>query len=285
MGKVENQGYEIELSYNKEIAKNFTIGFKGNYSYNHNIVKYADEPINDETFVHRYRQTGYSIGQAWGYKIDWQSNGGYWISKDEIESSGLKYGMGGDPRVGGFKYVDLNNDGTVDDKDLSPIGYSYIPRVNYGITVNLQYKAFDFTVFFQGVSKYSGAYGAQGVYEYIIRGTYFDYHKTAWTPERFANGEKITYPALSTQSNSNHVANDFFIMDRSFTRLKNIELGYTLPESGLKALGINKLRIYVSGQNLFTWDHLRMGHLDPENDNPIGYPVTKMMNLGANITF
>jgi len=81
------------------------------------------------------------------------------------------------------------------------------------------------------------------------------------------------------------VANDFFIMDRSFTRLKNIELGYTLPESGLKTLGINKLRIYVSGQNLFTWDHLRMGHLDPENDNPIGYPVTRMMNLGANITF
>lgn len=285
MGKVENQGYEIELSYNKEIAKDFTVGFKGNYSYNHNIVKYADESINDETFVHRYRQTGYSIGQAWGYKIDWQSNGGYWISKDEIESSGLKYGMGGDPRVGGFKYVDLNNDGTVDDKDLSPIGYSYIPRVNYGLTVNLQYKAFDFTIFFQGVSKYSSAYGSQGVYEYIIRGTYFDYHKAAWTPERFANGEKITYPALSTQSNSNHVANDFFIMDRSFTRLKNIELGYTLPESGLKTLGINKLRIYVSGQNLFTWDHLRMGHLDPENDNPIGYPVTRMMNIGANITF
>ncbi len=285
MGKVENKGYEIELSYNKEITKDFSVGLKGNYSYNHNIVKFADEPINDETYVHRYRQTGYSIGQNWGYKIDWKSNGGYWISQDEIESSGLKYGMGGDPRVGGFKYMDLNNDGTVDDKDLTPIRSTYIPGVCYGLTVNLDYKDFDLTVFFQGVGKYSSQYGSQGVYEYIIRGTYFDYHKTAWTQERFEKGEKITYPALSTQSNSNHIANDFFIMNRAFTRLKNIELGYTLPKSGLKMLGISNLRIYASGQNLFTWDHLRMGHQDPEYNASIGYPVTKMINFGANITF
>jgi len=258
---------------------------KGNYSYNENKVEYADEPANDDSFAYKYRQTGFSLNQNWGYKIDWASNGGYWISQDEITSSGLQYGMGGDPRVGGFKYIDINNDGVVNDKDLSPIGYSMIPRVSYGLTLSLGYKAFDFTAFFQGVGKYSSNYGAQGVYEYIIRGTYFDYHKTAWTAERFANGEKITYPALSTQSNSNHVANDFFIMDRSFTRLKNIELGYTLPAGGIKTLGISKLRVYASAQNLFTWDNLRMGHLDPENDNPIGYPVTRMMNLGVNITF
>jgi hypothetical protein len=140
-------------------------------------------------------------------------------------------------------------------------------------------------VFFQGVSKYSGNYSQQGVYEYIIQGTYFDYHKHAWTPERYAAGEEITYPALSTHSTTNHTANNFFVMDRSFLRLKNIELAYTLPPDLFKVLGLRTMRFYVGGQNLFTWDKLRMGHLDPENNDALGYPVTRMMNFGFNATF
>jgi hypothetical protein len=151
--------------------------------------------------------------------------------------------------------------------------------------INLQYKAFDFSVFFQGVGKYSGNYGAQGVYEYIIQGTYFDYHKQAWTPERYAEGADITYPALSTHSTTNHTANDFFVMNRSFLRLKNLEVAYTFPVSTLSMLGLKTMRIYVGGQNLLTWDKLRMGHLDPENNDPIGYPVSRMMNLGFNANF
>ncbi len=286
MGKVDNSGYEIEMTYNKTLSKDLSITIRGNYGYNHNKRKYMDEPIRDESYAYRYRSTGYSIGQAWGYKIDYSNGNGYFNSQEELDNylATTTYGFG-DPRVGDFKYIDLNKDGIINDKDQAPIGFSSIPRVAYGLTINLAYKNFDFTVFFQGVGKYSSNYAAQGVYEYIIKGTYFDYHKNAWTAERYANGEKITYPALSTHSNTNHVANDFFIMDRSFTRLKNIELGYTLPKGSLKRLGVQNLRIYVSGQNLFTWDHLRMGHLDPENNNPIGYPVTKMKNFGLDLTF
>ena len=74
-------------------------------------------------------------------------------------------------------------------------------------------------------------------------------------------------------------------MDRSFIRLKNIELAYTLPQRALKVVGVQKLRVFVSADNVITWDHLRMGHLDPENNDPIGYPVTKMINIGMNLTF
>ncbi|WP_439556611.1 SusC/RagA family TonB-linked outer membrane protein, partial [Dyadobacter sp.] len=286
MGLVDNKGYEIELTYNKAFSKDFNIMISGNYGYNHNTVKFMDESIRDESYVHRYRQAGYSLNQSWGYKIDYSNGNGFFNSKEELDSylAKTRYGFG-EPRVGDFKYVDLNGDGTIDDKDQAPIGYSTIPRVNYGLSLTVNYKGFDFTTFFQGVGKYTMNYAQQGVYEYIIRGTYFDYHKSAWTPERFANGDKITYPALSTHSTTNHTANDFFIMNRSFTRLKNLTLGYTLPSGALKAIGISKFRVYVSAQNYFTWDKLRMNHLDPENDDSLGYPVTKMANLGLNVTF
>jgi len=286
LGQVDNEGYEIEATYNKRLGKNFSLMIRGNYGYNHNVVKFLDEPSRDETYAFRYRSTGYSLGQTWGYKVDYSNGNGYFNSQEELNNFLAKTNYSfGVPRVGDLKYLDLNNDGSIDDKDQSPIGYSNIPRIIYGLTLSLQYKGFDLTTFFQGVGKYSRNYADQGVYEYIIRGTYFGYHKTAWTPERFANGEKITYPALSTHTTTNHRANEFFIMDRSFIRLKNIELAYTLPAGLLNKLGVGDIRLYISAQNLITWDKLRMDHLDPENDDSLGYPVTRMTNFGVNITF
>lgn len=287
MGKVDNSGYEIEVTYNKNITKDLKLMVRGNYNYNKNKVVFVDEPMRDETYAYQYRSTGFPLATNWGYKIDYSNGNGYFNSQEELDQylATTTYGFG-NPRVGDFKYIDLNDDGIVDDKDQAPIGSSRIPGVTYGLTLSLNYKSFDFTAFFQGVGKYSSNYSAQGVYEYIIRGTYFDYHKTAWTEERYLSGDKITYPALSTHSNTNHVANDYFIMNRAFTRLKNVELGYTLSDQRiLKLIGISALRVYVSGQNLFTWDHLKMGHLDPENNDPIGYPVTKMKNFGIDVTF
>jgi len=286
MGKVDNHGYEIELNYNKSISKDLFVSAKGNFGYNKNTVKFYDEAIYDESYAYRYRITGYSLTQAWGYRIDYSNGNGYFNSQEELNEyqKTTTYGFGS-PRVGDFKYLDLNKDGVINDKDQAPIGYSNIPRINYGFTLSTNYKAFDFTIFFQGVGKYSQNYRAQGVYENAYQGIYYKYQRTPWTAERYAKGEKITYPALSTQATTNHTANSFFIMNRSFTRLKNIELGYTLPEALLKVWGISKLRIYGSAQNLFTWDKLRMKHLDPETDNSMGYPVTKMLNFGLNVTF
>lgn len=286
LGLIDNRGYEIELTYNKTFAKGISLMARGNYGYNNNIVNFLDESIRDESYTSRYTATGYPLGQSFGYKIDYSNGNGYFNSKQELDDYLTKttYGFGA-PRVGDFKYLDLNGDGTISDKDQVAIGNSNIPGVAYGLTLNLQYKSFDLTTFFQGVGKYTSNYSQWGVYEYILRGTYFGYHKSAWTPERYANGEEITYPALSTSSNTNHVANDFFVMNRSFMRLRNIELAYTLSKGALKIFGVQRLRVYASAQNLFTRANLRMSHLDPENDNPIGYPLTRMANFGASVTF
>jgi len=286
MGLVDNHGYEIEVTYNKNITKDFSIMLRGNYGYNHNTVKFIDEAKRDDSYAYQYQTTGFSLGQSWGYKIDYSNGNGYFNSQKELDNylSKTTYSFG-TPRLGDFVYKDLNNDGVIDDKDQAPIKYTNIPGITYGLNISLQYKNFNLTTFFQGVGQYSSNYANQGVYEYTIRGTYFGYHRTAWTPERYAKGDKITYPALSTHTTTNHRANDFFIMDRSFVRLKNVEFSYTLPKSALARLGVTDMRIYISAQNPFTWDKLRMNHLDPEANESLGYPITGTKSIGVNINF
>ncbi|HEX5554761.1 MAG TPA: TonB-dependent receptor [Chitinophagaceae bacterium] len=286
MGVVDNKGFEIQATYRKALSKNFSLLFNGNLGYNHNVVKFFDEPERDESYAYRYRTTGFSLGQSWGYRIDYSNGNGYFNSQKELDDylSKTTYSFG-IPRIGDFKYLDLNKDGVIDDKDQAPIKYTNIPGIIYGASVSLRYKGFDLTVFLQGVGRYSSLYANQGVYENVKQGTYFGYHRDAWTADRYAKGEKITYPALSTHTTTNHTANDFFIMNRSFLRLKDVELAYTIPSHTFERFGVKSMRIYASGQNVYTWDKLQMDHLDPENNESLGYPVTKMINFGIDLSF
>jgi TonB-linked SusC/RagA family outer membrane protein len=286
MGVVDNKGFEIQATYRKALSKNFSLLFNGNLGYNHNVVKFFDEPERDESYAYRYRTTGFSLGQSWGYRIDYSNGNGYFNSQKELDDylSKTTYSFG-IPRIGDFKYLDLNKDGVIDDKDQAPIKYTNIPGIIYGASVSLRYKGFDLTVFFQGVGRYSSLYANQGVYENVKQGTYFGYHRDAWTADRYAKGEKITYPALSTHTTTNHTANDFFIMNRSFVRLKDVELAYTIPSRTFERFGVKSMRIYASGQNVYTWDKLQMDHLDPENNESLGYPVTQMINFGIDLSF
>jgi TonB-linked SusC/RagA family outer membrane protein len=284
MGEVDNRGYEFELTYSKQIDRDWQIQVKGNFAYNRNKRMNVDEVPRDETYAYQTRETGFSIGQNWGYLINWEQDGGYWTPETLADPNRLTYNFG-TPRPGDFVYVDLNGDGVISDKDEAPIGCS-IPRITWGSSLNLQYKGLDAYVFFQGVGKYSSLLDDKGTYETAFRGTYFDYHKKAWTEERWRNGEEITYPALAVGPNVNHRANSFFIFDRSFARFRNAEIGYTLPPAALKIAGISRMRIFVQGQNLFVWSpHFRPTHLDPENNNSVGYPQIRTFSFGTNITF
>lgn len=298
LGVVDNSGYELEINYNKSFNKDLFLSVKGNFSYNHNKVKFWDEVPYADGYYYKYRTTGQSLDQTFGYKIDWSNGNGYFNTQEEldkytegyvdengVEHKGITYNLSTAPQLGDFKYIDQNGDGIIDEKDRVPIGYTKVPRVSYGLNVSLNYKWFDFTVFLQGVGKYSSYYSGQGVYENIYQGTFFKYHKTAWTAERYAAGQKITYPRLSTGETSSKIQNDFFVMDRAFIRLKAIELGYTLPSNALRAIGINKLRVYFRGDNLVTWDRLRTSTTDPEQTDQIGYPIVKTFNFGFNVTF
>ncbi|MHC8947383.1 SusC/RagA family TonB-linked outer membrane protein [Sphingobacterium hungaricum] len=286
MGMVDNRGYEIELSYRKQINNSLIFRTNGNVGFNKNIVKFLDEPKRDDSYMMSYGRTGLPLNQSIGYKIDYANGNGYFNSQEELDEylSHTTYGFG-TPRVGDFKYKDLNEDGVVDNKDIVPIKYTSIPGLIYGLNLGASYRKFDFSIFFQGVGRYSSNFAEQGVYENTKQGTYFGYHKQAWTEERYQNGEEITYPALSTQNNTNHTANDFFVMNRSFVRLKNIELAYTFSENYLQSIGLKSLRVYVGAQNLYTWTKFAMSHHDPEYNDALGYPISKMYNFGLNLSF
>lgn len=285
MGEVDNRGYEIELGYNKQIGSDLLLQFKGQLSYNRNKRLNVDEVPRDETYAYKYRATGYPLGQNWGYLIDWDQDGGYWTEETLSDPNRVTYDFG-TPVPGDFVYKDLNGDGVVNDRDQAPIGVGNIPRYSYGASFSAQWKNFDAYVFFQGLAKFNSTFPSQGVYETVLRGTYFPYHKNSWTPERWENGEEITYPTLHSQESVNHRSNSFFVFDRDLLRLKNFEIGYTLPKNALTVIGITNMRIFVNGQNVFTWSpKFRPNHLDPENDDSIGYPQTTVFSFGTNIKF
>ncbi|RFS19340.1 TonB-dependent receptor [Chitinophaga silvatica] len=286
MGVVDNQGYELEVTYRKNLTKDLYVRLTGNYSRNNSIVRNRDEAMRSDDYAYRYRATGFRLNQNFGYKIDYSNGNGYFNTQKELDEylAHTTYSFG-KPGLGDFKYIDLNGDGVIDAKDVAPVKYSNIPGTVYGANLNLGFKGWELTIFFQGVGRFSSQYGDQGVYENTKEGSYYDYHKTAWTPERYAAGEKITYPALHINSNPNQNANDFFIQDRSYLRLRTLELAYNLPANWLKPMRMKAIRVYIGAQNPFLWSNLHTTHLDPENSSPLAYTITKTYNIGLSTTF
>ncbi|MDP4184480.1 MAG: SusC/RagA family TonB-linked outer membrane protein, partial [Bacteroidota bacterium] len=282
-GSFKNEGYDVTANYTKAINKDLTVFAGGFVSYQKNTVVKSGEALKSSDYAYQKWVDGYSAGQSFGYLVDWADHGGYWISQDQIKSSGLTYASV-IPRVGDLKFKDLNNDGSIDQKDQVPLGTGMIPRYYYGFSGGFNYKSFDFSVLFQGVGKYSTVEGGMGVYSSSLDGVFGSLHRNAWTAERYANGEKITAPALGIKSSVSEQGSDYYLNDRSYLRLKNLEIGYTLPKSVSKVISADKVRFIFSAQNLFTWDHMKSNDYGPEGSyNSI--PVYKVINLGVNLQF
>lgn len=282
IGVVENYGYELELRHSKNFSNDFSILSKININYAKNKLIFNDEPIRPESYAYRYRQQGFPIGQQFGYIAD-----GFWKNQEEIDKSELIYQVGtGQPRVGDLKYVDLNNDGVINEEDIAPILYSSIPEYTFGGALSINYKNFDFSFLLQGAARVSRPYTGNGIFE-VGQGNsvFFQIHKNAWTPERAANGEKITWPALGSSTNSNHIQNSFFIWDASYLRLKSFEVGYTIPSAVISKMGMQNLRIYATALNPLTWDKFPTKEYDPELSWVLAYPIQRMFNFGLNVIF
>ncbi len=287
IGRIRNSGYETEATWNKSLKNGLAFTLKGNFAYNHNKMIYMDEPMLPDDYAVRYRSTGFSIGQYFGYRIDKSNGNGYINTPDELAWAKNAYHIGV-PRLGDLKYLDENSDGIIDSKDETPIGYSQIPRISYGFSGNFSFKGFDLYFLLSGIAQSSISVEG-GINEFGAgSGSYFNnLHRNAWTEERYSNGEKITYPALSLMSNTNHVANDFIkVPNRSFLKLKNIELGYNLPSKLLKPMNISRIRVYANGNNLWTiWTKLPVDTIDPEQTSLEVLPIMKMVNVGLNVVF
>src|SRR5690606_18561627 len=152
IGGVDNKGFETELTYRKQINQDWSFLLRGNFAYNKNTVVYADEVRLGDDYVYPFRSTGFSIGQQFGYQIDYSNGNGYINTPEELAALPT-YEMGGTPRLGDFMYVDTNNDGLINDRDLVPIGYPSIPRVTCGLAGSVTHKNFDASFLFTGVGQ------------------------------------------------------------------------------------------------------------------------------------
>lgn len=277
IGVVENKGFELELNYKKNFSRDFNLLTKVNLNYATNKQLEADEPMLNDSYAYQYRETGYRIGQKFGYIVD-----RYFENIDDITNSPIQNVGGHASRPGDFKYVDVNKDGIIDEKDISPLGFSNIPEYQFGLALNLNYKNWDLSFLFQGVTNVTNYYNSWGTFAVAY---YRERHTQSWTQERVTNGEKILYPRLTTETNPNEIPNTFFTLDASYIRLKNMEIGYILPSKISKKIGSTRIRLYGNGLNLFTWDKLPTKDFDPELNTNLTYPIVRVFNFGINFSF
>lgn len=293
-GKVDNRGFEIAASYHYAVNKDIHLSLTGNFSYAKNKVIEADEVTLGDDYAYPLRTTGFSIGQCWGYHIDRSVNpelgldgSGFFNTQEQLDLflSKVKYNTSYAPRVGDFVYKDLNGDNVIGPEDLAPIGYSsLLPRITYGATLSGQIYGFDFSVMIQGTGQYTRNYGSHVMYEWYGNTRFYaDFCDNRWTQEKYEAGKKITHPAISANGGSSHESNNYYTMDASYIRLKNIQVGYTLPAKLTKKIGMNNVRVFVSADNLHTWTNMPTKIIDPEQNNFFSYPLMKTYTAGISV--
>lgn len=283
-GSFGNKGYEITARYTKTLGRNFSLFAGGMFSYAKNTVLDWNEALKTEDYAYRKWEEGYSYGQQFGYLVDYTGGNGFFNSQQELDNSGLDYGFG-EPRVGDLKYRDLNADGKIDERDKAPVGTGLIPRVTYAFSGGVTYKSFELSLLFQGVGQYATMLEGTGIWETEFDGVFGALHLQAWTQERYDNGEPITWPALSLAKTVNHEPSDFVLYDRSYLRLKNLELAYTLPQPVSEAIRAEKVRCIFSGQNLLTRDKMKSDDFGPEGGGYASFPVYRVYSLGVQVIF
>ncbi|HBK30188.1 MAG TPA: SusC/RagA family TonB-linked outer membrane protein, partial [Porphyromonadaceae bacterium] len=283
-GEMENKGFELSLGFNKHLSKDFSLFAQANFMQAKNKVININEPSLGDDYAYPYRTQGYPLGQLWGYEIDRSNGNGMFNSAEELANSGLTYSFG-TPRVGDFIYKDLNDDGIIDEKDKAPLGYTSLPQQEYSVVGGFTWKSWEFSFLLHGVKQSSQFLSGIGAYENQGKGIFNDIHLNAWTPERYTAGEKISYPALSLSPSTNHIANDFFLMDRSYLRLRNVELAYTLPEELSDKIHSEKIRVAFNIQNLFTLDNMKSNYIDPEIGSINTFQPYRVFNIGISVNF
>ena len=289
VGVIDSKGFDISADYTKEINKDLTVSLGASLTLNKSIVK---EQAEAPQLFANTSSTGERYGQAFGYvangffqKSD-DVNGDGIISAAEMQQKGYPVQSFTTVYPGDVKYVDLTNDGIIDANDRKAIGYSTTaPDLYYNFHLGAEYKGFGLDAMFQGVSKWTGFMNTNGLYRSAVAtNTLSQYlYDNSWSAER-GNTENPAFPRLSTTSNANNDVNSTLNMfDRSYLKLRYVELYYHLPKCVLEKLSvINNVKLYVRGTDLFTIDNL-------EEADAAAYgttqPLTRSLQLGAAVTF
>lgn len=277
-GSISNRGVEISLMYDGKVGSDFTYHINGNIStYKNKVLDLGSDSnipgkgIHLGYYSYTMTEVGKPIGYYYGYKTD-----GVFQTQEEIDN----YVNNGsivmpNAKPGDLKFVDLNKDGKLGEEDRTMVGNPH-PDFTFGLTLGAEYKGFDFTAFFQG----SVGNDILNILKYDLYGGVGWYNAPKDILTTFWNGPGSTNENFAIDANSrlNREMSSWFVEDGSYIRLKNLQIGYTLPKSWTEKIHFNNLRVYVAAQNLFTITGY--SGLDPEIGELNGNPLYKGVDMG-----
>ena len=274
---LRNWGMEFSLGYRKELACGLGIDINANADFFRNRVTYLPSTTTG-SYAHTTTENLVQSRQPYGSLVGYVADG-IFQNQAEVDASGQA-----NARVGGLKYADLDGNGSITDADQTWI-YNPVPKFSYGLNIALTYNNFDLSMFWQGVCD-------KDVYNNQKFQTDFwavndpgsnkgDRLLGAWTTANTSS----TIPALSTMNTADEGrASSYFVENGSYLKLRNLQIGYSLPQSILSKVKMTNARIYLSGQNLLTIKSKSLTCTDPENPD-WAYPLATSVSFGVQIGF
>ena len=281
-GEVKNVGWEVSLGYRHKLSNGFSWDINGNISrFTNEITKLPETVAANGRFGGNGVKSvvGHPMGAQVGYVAD-----GIFKSQEEIDNHAVQEGAG----LGRIRWKDLNGDGKITEADQDWI-YNPTPDFTWGLNIYLQYKDFDFTMFWQGVQGVDvDCRGFKSQTDFWansnINVPYLNKGVRAldtWSPSN--PGSDI--PALTTADNNNEGrVSSYYIENGSFAKLRTIQLGYNLPKTFTDKIRMDRLRLYISAQNLLTIKSSKFSGVDPENPG-FNYPIPLNLTFGLNVGF
>jgi len=285
-GKVDNNGFDISLNVNHQFNKDWSISAMANYTYAHNKVTEIDEPAS---IIGTYRSsTGKPVGQLRGLIAE-----GLFTADDFDENGMLKPGIpkqnfsdASNLRPGDIKYRDLNGDGEITAVDETSIGGTPVPEIVYGFGATVRYKSFDLGFFFQGVGNTYRILGGETWLpgSSLGAGNIYSNIDDRWTPEN--PSQNVFWPRMGDKTVANNERpSTWWLRDMSFLRLKNIEIGYSLPALWMNRIGVKSCRLFARGTNLLTFSKFKLWDPELETTDGLRYPQMKSVSVGLSINF
>ena len=275
IGEATAHGIDIQSDYQQVWSKDFWTSARANFTWSSSKYKIYEEPEYSEYWRSR---VGYSLSQQWGYVAER-------LFMDDAEAQNAPPQMfGGEYGGGDIKYTDINRDGEITPADRVPIGNPTSPEIIYGFGFSAGYKGFDASVFFQGLANESFWINSGDISPFAnqtqLLKVIADSHWSEDNQNLYA-----FWPRLSSTVNANNTQQStWFMRDGSFLRLKQLEIGYTIPGKWQKALHLNQLRVYFSGTNLLLFSKFKLWDVEMAGSG-LGYPIQRVFNFGINLTF
>lgn len=286
-GKVDNEGVDMSLTYNKQLNKDWYVGFRGTFTYAKNKILELDEAPG--VMGTNRQRTGLPVGQLFGLVADRLFTEDDFV---DVENGILKDGIPSQTfttkvRPGDIKYIDVDDDGAITTMDEKAIGGTYDPQIVYGFGANATFKNIDVNVFFQGNGKTYRFIGGNNFLPGSTMGTMgniLDNYQDRWTPD--SPSQDVFYPRLSYGENENNNKNStWWLRNMSMLRMRDVEVGYRFPKPWMNKIGIRSLRLYLKGSNLLTFSGFKLWDPEVDTGNGMKYPIMKSLSFGLDINF